>query len=54
MSPKRVFPVQNEKIALVRAFVVVSYYIKPLHSGADRDNGTLMSLLLLVTETNSV
>ena len=31
--------------------MVVTYYIKLFHAGADRHNGILMSLLLLVAET---
>ena len=31
--------------------MVVTYYIKLFHTGADRHNGILMSLLLLVAET---
>ena len=39
------------KISLLRAFMVVTYYIKLFRTGADRHNGILMSLLLLVAET---
>ena len=39
------------KIALLRAPMVVTYYIKLFRTGADRHNGILMSLLLLVAET---
>ena len=49
--PKRVFPDENREIVLVRASVVVTYYIKLFRMGADRHNGILMSLLLLVAET---
>ena len=49
--PKRDFPVENGKIALVRASMVVTYYIKLFRTGADRRNGILMSLLLLGAET---
>ena len=45
------FPNQNSKIALLRASMVVTYYIKLFQTGADRHNGILMSLLLLVAET---
>ena len=48
---KRVFPVWNRKIALLRGSMVVTYYIKLFCTGADKHNGILMSLLLLVTET---
>ena len=41
----------NAKIALLRASMVVTYYIKLFRMGVDRRNGTLMSLLLLVTAT---
>ena len=41
----------NAKIALLRASMVVTYYIKHFRKGADRRNGILMSLLLLVAET---
>ena len=47
------FPVENGKIALVRASMVVTYYIKLFRTEADRHNGILMSLLLLVEETIS-
>ena len=47
---KWVFPLKNRKIALVRASTVVTYYIKLFHTGADRHNGFLMSLLLLAAE----
>ena len=49
ICPKRVFPVENRKIA--RSSMVVTYYIKLSHKGADRHNSILMSLLLLVAET---
>ena len=39
------------KIALLRASMVVTYYIKLFRTGADRHGGILMSLLLLVLET---
>ena len=41
----------NAKIALLRASMVVTYYIKLFRTRADRHNGILMSLLLLVSET---
>ena len=41
----------NAKISLLRASMVVTYYIKLFHMGADRHNSILMSLLLLVAET---
>ena len=44
----------NAKIALLRSSLVVTYYIKLFRTGADRHNGILMSLLLLVAETASV
>ena len=31
--------------------MVINYYIKTLRTGADKSNGILMSLLLLVAET---
>ena len=43
----------NAKIALLRASIVVTYYIKLFQTGADRRNGILISLLLLVAETIS-
>ena len=49
--PKMEFPVEHGKIALVRASIVVTYYIKLFRTGDDRHNGILMSLLLLVAET---
>ena len=54
ICPKRVFPIGNGKIALVRASMVIAYYIKLFRTGADRHNGILMSLLLLVAETIKV
>ena len=38
-------------MAFSRASMVVTYYIKLFHTGADRHNSILMSLLLLVAET---
>ena len=50
--PKREFLVENGKIVLVRASMVVTYYIiKSFRTGTDRHNGVLMLLLLLVAET---
>ena len=51
ICPKREFPFQNGKNALVRVSMVVTYYIKLFRTGADRSNSILMSLLLLVAET---
>ena len=48
------FPVGNGKIVLVRASMVVTYYIKLFRAGTDRHNGILMTLLLLVAETIKV
>ena len=48
---KREFPVENGKIAFVRASLVVTYYTKLFYVGADRHSGILMSLLLLIAET---
>ena len=45
------FSVENGKIALVRASMVLTYYIKLFHTGADRHNSISMSLLLLIAET---
>ena len=47
---KRVFLVENEKITIVRASMVVTYYVKLFRTGADRHNGILMPLLLLVPD----
>ena len=42
------------KRILLRASMVVTYYIKPFRTGgADKHNGILMSLLLLVAETKN-
>ena len=41
----------NAKIALLRASMVVTYYIKLFRTQADRHKSSLMSLLLLVSET---
>ena len=49
--PIRVFPAENGKIVLVRGSMVVTYYIKIFCTGANRHNGILMSLLLLVART---
>ena len=49
--PRMEFLVENGKIALMRAYMVVTYYIRLFHMGANRDNCILMSLLLLVAET---
>ena len=49
--PKKLFPVGNEKIALARASMVVTYYIKLFRKEPYKHNGVLMSLLLLVKET---
>ena len=43
----------NAKIALLRASMVVTYYIKFFRTVADRHNGISMSVLLLVAETKS-
>ena len=45
-----VFPVGNGKIGLVRASIVVTFYIKLFRTGSDSHNGILMSLLLLVAQ----
>ena len=45
------FTYWNAKIALLRASMVVTYYIKLFQTGADRHNGFLMSLILLVAPT---
>ena len=42
----------NTNVALLRAFMIVTYYIKLFQMGADRHNGILMSLLLLVEEAD--
>ena len=51
ICPKRVFPVENRKIAFVRAPMVVTYYVKLFCMGADRHNNISISLLLLFAET---
>ena len=51
ICPKRVFLVENAKIAIARASMVIIYYVKLFRTGADRHNGILMSLLLLVPDT---
>ena len=51
ICPKRVFLVENAKIAIARASMVIIYYIKLFRTGTDRHNGILMSLLLLVPDT---
>ena len=49
---RRVFPVENGKSALVCASMVVTYCIKLYFRQAQ--NGTLMSLLLLIEETINI
>ena len=49
--PEKGISVENGKTALVRASMVVTYYIKVFRIGADRHNNILMSFLLLVAET---
>ena len=44
----------NAKIALLRASMVVTYYIKLFRTVTDRHNGILISLLLLVAETITI
>ena len=44
--PEKGISVENGKIALVRASMVVTYYIKVFRAGADRHNSILMSFLL--------
>ena len=53
MASKIGFTNWNAKIALLRASMVVTYYIKLFRTGADRHKGILMSLLLLVAETET-
>ena len=48
ICPKRVFPVENGEVALARASMVVTYYIKLFRAEVGRHNGILMSLFLLV------
>ena len=50
ICPKRIFLVEKVKIGLVRASMVVTYYIKLFRTEIDRHNGILMSLLLLVVQ----
>ena len=54
MFCKNGFTNWNAKIALLRASVAVTYYIKLFRTGAGKHNGILMSLLLLVAETTNV
>ena len=51
MCPKKEFPFKNEKIALVRASIVVTYCIRVFCMRPDRHIDILMSLVLLVRET---
>ena len=44
--PEKGISVENGKIALVRASMVVTYYIKVFRTGAGRHNSILMSFLL--------
>ena len=41
----------NAKIALLRATIFVTYYLKLFRMGDNRHNGILMSLLFLVADT---
>ena len=50
ICPKREFLVENGKIALVRASMVVTYYIILFHTRPDIHNGILMYLLFLAAE----
>ena len=52
MVSKTGFTNWNTKIAILRASMVVTYYIKLFRTGADRHNGILIPLLLLVAEDN--
>ena len=45
------FSNRNAKIALLRASMVVTYYIKLFRTRTDKHNDILMSLLFLVAET---
>ena len=51
MVCKNSFTYWNAKIALLPASMVVTYYIKLFRTGADRNNGILMSRFLPVAET---
>ena len=51
---RRVFPVGNGKLELVLASMVITYYDKLFRTRADRYNGILMFLHLLVEETKTV
>ena len=44
---------KKKKIGFERAPMVVTYCIKIFRTGADKHNGILMSLLLLVAETTN-
>ena len=54
VCPKREFPVENRKVALVQALMVVTYHIQLFCTGTGRRNSILISLLLQVTETTTV
>ena len=45
---------KNAKLELLRASIVVTYYIKLFHTRDDRQNVILMSLLLLVAEIKNI
>ena len=45
---------KTKKVALLRASLDFTYYIKVFSTGADRHNGILMSLLLLVAKTKEL
>ena len=54
ICPKSEFSFKNGKNALVRASMFVTHYIKLIRTRADRHNGILTSLLLLVVEGKSI
>ena len=49
--PKKLFEVENRKIALLRASMVITNYIKFSRAEAHRHNSVLICLLILVGET---
>ena len=53
-AQKRFFLVGDGKIALARASVVVTYYIKLFYMEADRHNGIFILIFLLVAETKII
>ena len=53
ICPKRELSVENGRITLVRAFMVVTYYVKLLLTRADRHNSILIVLVAVTISLSS-